>query len=186
MANFTAELNVRLIRKILNEQLTKKPSQRTKNFIELVVATAKLINRDLDKGKFHLDLSDKRLGKEFGVTAPQAKRIRMKLQEIDATYIPEGQKQYAPGTYPNWLILMNKENKEKDLVVITERDQVTKKKMPPVNTRYNKTYCDLYYEAVNEIMAVSAWSIKTKMMNVHSLVNEELALKGLTREDCRI
>ena len=188
MTNFNVELNVRAIRKQLKSRLNNNQSQASKNFLELVIDTCKIINKDLAQKKFHLDLSDKRLTKDLNCSPRQAKKIRQKLQAEGITYIPEGQKQTGPGTYPNWLVAMTRENKLAGIVVIHEVDKVSRKKMKPVNQRYNKTYCDIYYGVIDEIFEYSPthWSIKDKMINVHILVNQELARKGLTRDDCRI
>lgn len=188
MTNFLVELNIRAIRKQLKSKLSNKQSQTSKNFLELVISTCKLINKDLAQGKFHLDLSDKRLVKELKCSPQQAKRVREKLSAEGITYIPEGQKQTGPGTYPNWLIAMTRENKLAGVVIIHEIEEVSRKKMKPVNQRYNKEYCDVYYPIVDEIFEYSPthWTTKDKMINVYILVNEELARKGLTRDDCRI
>lgn len=188
MTNFTAELNVRAIRKLLNSKLTLKPTATTKKSIDLIIKTVQLINKDLAQGKFHLDLSDKRLNKEIGATIHQAKNIRQKLSTEGITYIPKGQKQTGPGTYPNWMVAMTRENKIAGIVIIHEVEEGSRKKLAPVHTRYNKTYCDIYYGVIDEIFEYSPthWTMKDKMINVHILVNEELALKGLTRDDCRI
>lgn len=186
MTNFVVELNVRAIRKLLNSKHSKKQTQRTKAFNELVIAVCKIINKDLAQKKYHLDLSDKRLVEELKCSPQQAKRVREKLSAEGITYIPEGQKQTGPGTYPNWLVAMTRENKLSGIVVIHEVDEVSRKKMKPVNQRYNKTYCDIYYPIVDEIFEFKYWSIKDKMITVHMLVNDELARKGLTRDDCRI
>lgn len=188
MTNFTIELNIKLIRELLKTNQTKKLSQRTKDFNELVIAACKLINKDLAQRKFHLDLSDKRLTKTLNCSPRQAKRIRDTLQKEGITYIPEGQKQTGPGTYPNWMVAMTRENKIAGIVIIHEVEETSRKKLAPVHTRYNKTYCDIYYSVIDEIFEYSPthWSIKDKMINVHILVNQELARKGLTRDDCRI
>lgn len=188
MTNFTIELNIRAIRKLLNSKHSKKQTQRTKDFNELVIAVCKIINKDLAQKKYHLDLSDKRLTKDLNCSPQQAKRVREKLSTEGITYIPEGQKQTGPGTYPNWMVAMTRENKIAGIVIIHEVDEVSRKKMKPVNQRYNKTYCDIYYGVIDEIFEYSPthWTMKDKMINVHILVNEELALKGLTRDDCRI
>ena len=188
MTNFTAELNVRAIRKLLNSKLTLKPTATTKKSIDLIIKTVQLINKDLAQGKFHLDLSDKRLTKDLKCSPQQAKRVREKLSTEGITYIPKGQKQTGPGTYPNWMVAMTRENKIAGIVIIHEVEESSRKKLAPVHTRYNKTYCDIYYGIIDEIFEYSPthWSIKDKMINVHILVNEELALKGLTRDDCRI
>ena len=114
MTNFIIELNVRAIRKLLNSKHSKKQTQRTKDFNEIVIAVCKIINKDLAQKKYHLDLSDKRLTKDLNCSPQQAKRVREKLSTEGITYIPEGQKQTGPGTYPNWMVAMTRENKIAD------------------------------------------------------------------------
>lgn len=186
--DFFPQINTRTLKKLLIEGSQRKPSTAAMNLNRLIIATARLINKDLSEGTFHLDLSDKRLEREIHCSTRQAKTIRVKLQSLGIIYIPEGQKQKGAGTYPNWLLKIDDENKQKGVIEIIEFEKQTSKrrKIAPVNTRFDTTYCDLYYEALREIMPIEAWSIKDRMIAVHQYVNAELEIKGLTRDDCRI
>lgn len=177
--------DLKKIKKAIANAQTRKANEREQEFDKLCLDFCKLvINKQLankDKVNKRLDLSDKLVVETLNCTPRQAKRIREKLSKLEIIFAPEDYKQKKPGDYPVWLLSF-------EYSTVEYPEKKSTKKQKPVEDRYKPEYCDIYHAIKKEVFEISPdhWKIGFKMATIHMLVNEELAMKGLTRDDLRI
>ena len=155
-------------------------SRRLKMRDEMVRAVSELIAPQLEEG-FHLDLNDAAMADTLGISERRARQLRLDLKEAGLIFFPEWSRPKKKGDYPYWML-------DSKYMVFQESPR-------RMSVRDESRYLPLYWEIYDKVKrefnqdleeADSTIYIDQYMMVVHTRVNQELASRGLTRDDVRV
>lgn len=147
---------------------------------EMIDVVELVISKQLENS-FRLDLNDKLLAEEIGVSERRAKTVRLELKAAEIIWFPEWSRPKAKGQYPWWML-------QKDYIIFKIlKDEGVKIKKKVKNRKYKPLYYKYYSEATAEAyQELEEWdmivSIQEYMTMVYQILNKKLERNGLTKE----